>query len=110
MCGAYTSAGFVVDETTFLDKSQASFKQVVSDGSVQGDPLILLSKGNGSASSRSSITVLDEVISAEPEKANGCARKIYSSYIGECLKHGITIDYDARTAYAYVAKKAGAVI
>jgi len=109
-CGAYTSVGLTVDETSFLGKSQASFKQVVSDGSVQGDPLILLSKGNGFASSRSSITVLDEVISAEPEKANGCVRKIYSNYIGECLKHGITVDYDARTAYAYVAKKVGAKI
>ena len=110
LCGAYTSAGFAVDETSALDKIQASFKQVVSDGSVQGDPLILLSKGNSSTSSRSSITVLDEVISAEPEKANACVRKIYSNYIGECLKHGITVDYDARTAYAYVAKKAGAMI
>jgi 16S rRNA G966 N2-methylase RsmD len=110
LCSAYTSTGFAVDETTSLDKSQASFKQVVSNGSVQGDPLILLSKGNGSVSGRSSLTVLDEVISAEPAKANDCARKIYSNYIGECLKQGITVDYDAGTAYAYVAKKAGSVV
>jgi hypothetical protein len=37
-------AGFSVAGTSVLDKTQASFKQVKTDGAVKGDPLILLSK------------------------------------------------------------------
>lgn len=37
-------AGFSVADTSVLDKTQASFKQVRTDGAVRGDPLILLSK------------------------------------------------------------------
>jgi 16S rRNA G966 N2-methylase RsmD len=108
LCAAYTNAGFTVDAATSLEKSQASFKQVVSEFSVQGDPLILLSKGNGAKSGGHSLTVLDEAIAAEPLDIMRNERKIYASYIGMCLKRGIAVDYDAKAAYEYIAHKAGA--
>jgi len=107
LCAAYTDAGFVVEATTSLEKSQASFKQIVSDGSVQGDSLILLSKGNNKILSGESQTVLEEVIENEALNVDWNERKIYSSYVGKCLMYGVTIEFDARTVYNYVAQRTG---
>lgn len=97
---AYSDAGFVVDATTILDKQQASFKQVVSRASVQGDPVILLSKGRRAASRASSRSVLDEMVF----KYSGTAdkRQIYAHYIRECLRRGLRVDFDAKAAYQYM--------
>ena len=43
---AIETAGLQIMHTNILDKTQGSFKQVVSDGSVQGDPLFLLKKSS----------------------------------------------------------------
>jgi 16S rRNA G966 N2-methylase RsmD len=104
---AYSDAGFSVDATTSLDKSQASFKQVVSEGSVQGDPLILLSKGSGVQSVCHSQAVLDEII--EGSGTEKSERQIYTRYIGKCLKLGLNVDFDAKTAYDYIERKTEAV-
>jgi 16S rRNA G966 N2-methylase RsmD len=102
---AYSNAGFFVDKTTSLDKTQTTFKQTVSADSVQGDPLMLLSKGNGHRSESDSQAVLDEVISTVYTGAEKNERQVYASYIGKCLKLGIDIDYDAKTAYEYITRK-----
>ena len=108
LCYAYTNAGLGVTATASLQKSQTSFKQTVSEGSVQGDPMILLSKGSTAKSSSSSELVLDEVIDNEVAYNNLNQREMYSSYIGKCLRRGITIEYDAKTAYDYMAIRTGA--
>ena len=41
---AYTDAGFGVECTGVLDKTQGSFKQVTTNGAVRGDPVLLLGK------------------------------------------------------------------
>jgi adenine-specific DNA methylase len=102
---AYTDAGFVVEATGSLEKNQVTFKQVVSENSVQGDPLILLSKGNGTNSTNSSRSVLDEVIADGANSSNRNERKMYANYIGECLKRGIAVDLDAKAAYNYIAER-----
>jgi hypothetical protein len=109
LCMAYTEAGFNVADTASLDKNQASFKQVVSEGSVQGDPLILLSKGTGIISTSDSRIMLDEAIACENSSSGFNERRIYANYIGKCLKLGVKVDYDAKAAYSYIAQKAGAV-
>lgn len=109
LCSAYSDAGFSVTATTSLDKHQASFKQVVSEGSVQGDPLILLAKGAGTHSSLHSQTILDEAIKDDRLSSEKNERQIYASYIGKCLNLGITVDYDAKAAYDYIARKMEAV-
>lgn len=105
LCTSYSDAGFFVTATTSLDKCQASFKQVVSSSSVQGDPLILLSKGTGMHSSLHSQAILDEVIENDKSDHAKNERQIYAKYIGRCLNLGITIDFDAKTAYDYIARK-----
>jgi tRNA1(Val) A37 N6-methylase TrmN6 len=109
LCMAYTESGFNVADTASLDKNQASFKQVVSQGSVQGDPLFLLSKGTKEISECDSRIVLDEAIAGEHIAFRFDARRIYSDYISRCLKLGIKVDYDAKAAYSYIAQKAGAL-
>jgi hypothetical protein len=109
LCSAYSDSGFSVEATTSLDKYQASFKQVVSEGSVQGDPLILLSKGKGMHSPLHSQAILDEVIENNDSDSTKNERQIYAIYIGKCLKLGITVDFDAKTAYDYIARKMEAV-
>lgn len=109
LCTAYSDAGFSVEATTSLDKCQASFKQVVSEVSVQGDPLILLSKGKGIHSSLHSQAILDEVIENDESDTVKSERQIYAKYIGKCLKLGIAVDFDAKTAYEYIARKMEAV-
>lgn len=106
---AYSDAGLLVDATTSLDKSQASFKQVVSEGSVQKDPLILLSKGKAVLNVSDSQELLDMAISIDGSSAVKNERQIYADYVGQCLKLGITVDYDAKTAYDYIARKLEAV-
>ena len=44
LTSAYLQAGLAVKASSILDKLQTSFKQAVSDISVKGDPLILLTK------------------------------------------------------------------
>jgi predicted RNA methylase len=41
---AWETAGFQVVRSSILDKTQASFKQVTTEGAVRGDPVILLQK------------------------------------------------------------------
>lgn len=105
LCSAYSDAGFFVEAATSLDKSQGSFKQVVSDGSVQGDPLFLLSKGKGIRSSLLSKAILDEVIENEYSDTTKNERQVYAKYVGKCVMLGIDVEYDAKTAYEYIAQK-----
>jgi 16S rRNA G966 N2-methylase RsmD/uncharacterized protein YbaR (Trm112 family) len=100
---AYGKAGFAVRATSVLDKLQVSFKQVVSDVSVKGDPLLLLSKGQTSGKiSENAEMILREVF----EKANGCGederdpQRMYSRFISRCLEVGIEVSMDAREFYA----------
>lgn len=106
---AFSDAGLSVDATTTLNKCQASFKQVVSEGSVQKDPLILLSKGDCIQSMLHSQAVLDEVIQSKDIDTLNGARQIYANYIGKCLERGITVEFDAKSAYYYIERKTGAV-
>ena len=107
LCMAYTASGFNVADAASLDKNQASFKQIVSEGSVQGDPLILLSKGVRILSESDSRIVLDEAIADENGTFRTDERRIYADYIGKCLKLGIKVDYDAKAAYSYIAQRTG---
>jgi DNA modification methylase len=109
LCSAFTEAGFVVNAATSLNKSQASFKQVVSEGSVQGDALILLSKGKGNILYSDSQALLNEVIENNISNTSTNERQIYTDYVRQCLKRGIAVEFDAKTAYDYIERKLEAV-
>ena len=99
---AISAAGLQVETAASLDKTQVSFKQAVSEGSVRGDPLMLLRKGDHQASTLGSMAMLE----AAAAEAPGNPRRIYSSYVGKCLTGGVAVEYDAKTAYGLVASMA----
>lgn len=100
---AVVDAGLQIMLTNILDKTQSSFKQIVSDGAVQGDPLFLLKK----ASMKKHISqmmdkdVLHSVIAdymTEPDFNN---RACFSRYVNRCLELGVDIRMDAKQVYEY---------
>ena len=99
---AITGADMQVVFSSVLDKKQASFKQIVSEGSVQGDPLFLLKKKNTNApKTMTSVQVLDSVIRDNASNLSFDARRCYSVYIGKCFELGITETMDAKEVYEY---------
>ena len=99
---AVTKAGFVIEAAATLNKTQASFKQIVSEASVRGDPLILLSKGQ----TRRHLDILSSrslLHEAAIEILLKNKKIIYSTYIKKCLENDLSIEYDAKTAYDLVA-------
>ena len=99
---AYGQAGLVVRATSVLDKVQSSFKQVVSDVSVKGDPLLLLSKGRAPEENTvDAEDVLQEVFAkaAEGQKVERDPQRMYSRFISRCLELGMEVPMNAREFY-----------
>lgn len=88
--------------TSILEKSQSSFKQVVSEDSVQGDPMVLVTKGeNEVKKTNEDNDILAEVFKMNISNANFDKRRCYSIYISSCLERGAQINFDAREVYEY---------
>lgn len=97
------NAGLNIELTNILDKKQASFKQVVSEASVQGDPLLLLSKGAQKGCMFKNEEDIMEKIILLMEDGNGFdERRAYSLYVSECLRNNIHVAYDAKDAYVLI--------
>jgi len=97
-----------IQKTNILDKKQSSFKQVVSEGSVKGDPLFLVAKGHENTETEDDdLAILDDIIinSVKQEKVD--EKRMYSLYVNECLLRGVKIGISAKEAYAYITKKRG---
>lgn len=102
---AYGGAGFSVRATSVLDKIQASFKQVVSEVSVKGDPLLLLSKESQQGRApKSCREIADEIV---VDSTGDDPQMLYSRFVGRCLETGVHMDMDAREFYALARERAG---
>ena len=102
---AIKEAGLEIQQSSFLDKTQASFKQVVSRASVQGDPLFLLNKIK--TKKKPSITedqILRQVIKENAHKTELDQRHCYSLFIGKCMENGITVQKDATQVYELIQR------
>ena len=94
-----------IQQTGFLDKTQASFKQVVSKSSVQGDPMFLLKKAK--SEKKRIITenqILQMIVEQNSHETELECRHCYSLYIGKCMENGVTVTFDAPNFYAYIQK------
>lgn len=101
---AYGQAGFSVQATSILDKPQVSFKQTVSDVSVKGDPLLLLSKVcSPRRMAQDAEGIMREIftIAAEGTNAERDLQRMYSRFISRCLELGIEVQIDAREFYGH---------
>lgn len=100
---AVRSSLLEVQQTNILNKEQASFKQVVSNDSVQGDPMLLLRKTSFSRTELDeSRDVIYKVIEEHLADSEFDERRIYSLYVNECLKNSIKVLYDAKDAYTII--------
>lgn len=100
---AILDSGLAVCTASILDKKQSSFKQVVSESSVQGDPLVILKiaeqeKNNVIRDQH----ILDMILTETSLSGIIDERRIYSLYVNECLKRGQVVTLDAKDAYAYI--------
>jgi DNA modification methylase len=98
---AYSGAGFSVTTTSVLDKLQSSFKQVVAEVSVKGDPLILLSKEKKNLCSVDVDEIIAELVLNIPKISND-PQRMWSMFIGKCLEQDIQVPISAREFYARV--------
>ncbi len=102
---AIDMAGLKIYQSSFLDKTQASFKQVVSKSAVQGDPLFLLKKMEAPKSGLiGDEEILKQVIAGNPHKTEIEQRHCYSLYIGKCMENGISVQKDAAQVYDYIQR------
>jgi hypothetical protein len=105
---ALRQAGLDTSGVLRLDKRQGSFKQVRTDGAVQGDLLIDVRRRRRSRSmsgSRLPRPDLEEWLGerAPAELLEGdiaAIRELYSHYVAECLHRGVPLDIGASAFYA----------
>lgn len=101
--GSVSKAGLNVELTNILDKKQASFKQIVSEASVQGDPLLLIRKGTQKISvSESEEDIIERIVLTMEDEGILDERRVYSLYVNECLRKNIHVTYDAKDAYVLI--------
>lgn len=103
---AYADAGLGVRTTSILEKTQPSFKQVVSSTIVKGDPLILLRKSPSRQPAQRPTSVDDVVeaviadskMSAQPTERT--RERLFSRFVTRCLAEGIPVSLGAAEFYA----------
>ncbi|MEM5479804.1 DNA methyltransferase [Pseudoalteromonas fuliginea] len=104
---SYLKSGMAVAETSVLDKIQSSFKQTVSNVSVKGDPLILLTKRSLDNINEPDLSECPEhfIRNAHDEKNTIVdAQSTFSAYISYCLKNGFLPKINANKFYDLVSK------
>lgn len=100
---AIQMSGLEFQQSSILDKTQASFKQVVSKSSVQGDPVFLLKKtGSDKSNAVSEDQILYMVLRDNPHETDLECRHCYSLFIGKCLENGIAVTLDSTEFYECV--------
>ena len=108
--GAVNAANFQIVLTNILDKTQSSFKQVVSEGSVQCDPLFLLQKGAAAqCCSLNDRDILNQLIQKNTSDPSFNMRRCYSLYVNTCLELGAVISMDAKQVYDYFQAQRGSL-
>ena len=99
--GAFSSGGLVVERTSVLDKTQVSFKQVVSEGSTRGDAIFLLTHGTEARLSDSAVDLDQEIVDLRAlHGQDSTPQHLYSRYVARCVEEGRAVDLSAPDFYA----------
>ncbi|WP_145414868.1 DNA methyltransferase [Paenibacillus xylanexedens] len=103
---AYRSAGLNVVTSSVLDKLQGSFKQVSSNITVKGDPLLLLEQGEntlniGTAMDEISIETIISKLLLEIRMRDEIftPERLFSRFINFCLERNLEVPLDANRFY-----------
>lgn len=98
--GAFTSAGLLVERTNVLDKTQVSFKQVVSAGSTRGDAIFLLTHGTAGPTDPID-DLIGEILDLRTLHGSDLSpQHLYSRYVARCVEHGRSVELNALAFYA----------
>jgi 16S rRNA G966 N2-methylase RsmD len=109
--GAYNAANFGVERASVLDKTQASFKQVTTDGAVRGDPVLLLNKRKTKSTKKTIPSVWkvaerlerEAIVCADPVEQT--AQRLYSRLVTHFLTQHQLVPLDADTFYEWHASR-----
>jgi hypothetical protein len=107
---SYQKAGLSVKLSSVLDKLQGSFKQVTSNITVKGDPLLLLEKNRDRSIQLSFHFNIEEIIEMLilQMKNNGeeiTKERIFSRFVNYCLEKNLEVPMDASEFYRIVCRK-----
>ena len=99
--GAFSSAGLMVERTSVLDKTQVSFKQVVSEGSTRGDAIFLLTHSTEARLSASAVDLAQEIVYLRAlHGQDSSPQHLYSRYVARCVEEGRAVELSAPAFYA----------
>ena len=104
---AYSEAGFSVAQTGILDKKQGSFKQVTTNGSVKGDPILLLRKSfskspNPFLADTWNIAEKLRIEALSLELAEQTPERLYSRLVNYFLTQNQEVPIDAHEYYSWL--------
>ncbi|GGE36083.1 hypothetical protein GCM10011391_13620 [Pullulanibacillus camelliae] len=105
---AYQKAGLKVKLSSVLDKLQGSFKQVTSNITVQGDPLLLLEKKDTGVKEFNSINIsveeqIENIIKKMKVKNEAIKKeRVFSRFINFCLENNLEVPLNASEFYQIV--------
>ncbi|MEH2473309.1 16S rRNA G966 N2-methylase RsmD [Nitrobacteraceae bacterium AZCC 2161] len=110
--GAYQDAGFDVEYAGVLNKTQASFKQVTTNGAVRGDPVLLLGPRRGNHQKAAAedcvwtvATALHRAASSAQDPAEITAQRLYSRVVNHFLSRHQQVPLDADVFYRWYAEQ-----
>ncbi len=109
LSSSYQAAGLALRATSVLDKTQSSFKQVVSEGSVKGDPILLLGKEvatrvlNGHSNGLAD-RIANDIISraASLGGKEGTPQRLYARMVARCLEENVAVPMSATEFYGLI--------
>ena len=112
---AYTNAGFGVECTGVLHKTQGSFKQVTTKGAVRGDPLLLLGKNaNEDTRPMCSVWMVAEQLCQEAlqtlDPDEQTAQRLYSRLVSHFLRLQQQVPLDAEAFYKWYQERQAAEV
>ena len=107
---AYTDAGFGVECAGVLNKTQGSFKQVTTNGSVRGDPVLLLGqRAVEDAQPADCPWTLAGRLRREamlaPNPTERAPHRLYSRLVAHYLAHHQQVPVDADSFYRWLARQ-----
>ena len=107
---AYTDAGLHVECAGVLEKTQGSFKQVTANGSVRGDPVLLLGRRAGKAEQAIDCPWtlagrLRQEAMLAPNPAERTPQRLYSRLVAHYLAHHQPVPMDAESFYMWHASQ-----
>lgn len=106
---SYRNAGLAIRMSSVLDKLQGSFKQVSSNITVKGDPLLLLEKETTRSNGSIQHIDVEEGIGLilkkmESNKEVISEERIYSRFVNYCLENDLEVPINASEFYNIVRR------